>query len=214
MSDYISRQIVKYATSGKLIEFTDKLNLPPVTTYAHVQANGDKDDKGKGIYSNIGITVLDYSKGTGDKTVSVEANISSDDLMYVFEKLKIGLKNFQLPPQDKIFGEPDADGKSKVTKLLIKREHMKGEEESKYPWYIQIENGVGIKAINTSTGGTYIKSGSYKCEAKVGINLTDLDMYRMLSRVQTYVSVWELTFAPRLVRFAKEQMAHAGEENG
>ena len=130
MSDYISRQIVKYATSGKLIEFTDKLNLPPVTTYAHVQASGDKDDKGKGIYSNIGIIMLDYSKGTGDKTVSVEANISSDDLMYVFEKLKIGLKNFQLPPQDKIFGESDADGKSKVTKLLIKREHMKGEEES------------------------------------------------------------------------------------
>lgn len=213
MSEYISRQIAKYATSNKLIEFIDKLNLPPMTTYAHVQANGDKDDKGKAIYSNIGITMLDYSNGTGDSKISVEANISSDDLMFVFEKLKIGLKNFQLPSQDKIFGEPDADGKSKVTKLLIKREHMKGTEESKYPWYIQIENGTGIKATNTATGGTYIKSGSYRCEAKVYINLADLDMYRLLSRVQSYVSVWELTYAPKQIRLAKDFIAHSGEED-
>ena len=214
MSEYISRQIAKYATSNKLIEFTDKLNLPPMTTYAHVQANGDKDDKGKTIYSNIGITMLDYSKGTGDNTVSVEANISSDDLMFVFEKLKIGLKNFQIPSQDKIFGEPDTDGNSKVTKLLIKREHMKGTEESKYPWYVQIENGIGVKATNTSTGGTYIKSGSYKCEAKVGINLTDIDMYRLLSRVQSYVAVWEITYAPKLIKLAKDYISRSGEENG
>lgn len=213
MSEYISRQISKYATSNKLIEFIDKLSLPPMSTYAHVQANGDKDDDEKMIYSNIGIKMLDYSNGTGDNIVSVEANISSDDLMFVFEKLKIGLKNFQLPPQDKIFGEPDADGRSKVTKLVIKRDHMRGDKESTHPWYIAIENGTGIKAIYEATGGTYIKAGSYKCDAKVYVNLADIDMYRLLSRVKSYVSVWELTYAPKQIRLAKDFIARSGEEN-
>ena len=39
---YFSRQIAKYATSKKLIEFNDKLRLPPLEYYAHVQASGDK----------------------------------------------------------------------------------------------------------------------------------------------------------------------------
>ena len=67
---FISKQISKYATSGKLIEFIDKLNVPPITNYAHVQASGDKDSDGNTIYSNIGIKMLDYSNGTGEKTIS------------------------------------------------------------------------------------------------------------------------------------------------
>ena len=57
---FISRQIAKYATNKKLIEFTDKMRVPPVDFYAHVQANGDKDKNGNNINSLIGITLLDY----------------------------------------------------------------------------------------------------------------------------------------------------------
>ena len=58
---FISRQISKYATTKKLIEFNDKMRLPPVEYYAHVQATGDKNHEGKNVTSLIGITMLDYS---------------------------------------------------------------------------------------------------------------------------------------------------------
>ena len=111
---YISRQIAKYATDKKLIEFNDKMRLPPVECYAHIQATGDKNKDGKNVNSLIGITMLDYSKGTGDNTVSVEANIAPDELMYVFSKLNQGVERFEMT-QDKIFGEPDEKDRCSVT---------------------------------------------------------------------------------------------------
>ena len=209
---YISRQIAKYATNKKLIEFTDKLSLPPTESYAHIQANGDKDTKGNTIYSNIGITMLDYTNGTGDNTVSVEANIFSDELMFVLSKLNQGVENFRMS-QDKIFGEPDQDGRCKVTKLMVTRavKDNKGQLRN-FPWFIQIENGTGIKEKNPSTGGFFIKANSYKVNTKVYINLNDIDMYKLLSRVASYVSVWELTYAPRQVRAAKEILLQTAKE--
>ena len=209
---FISRQIAKYATNKKLIEFTDKMRVPPVDFYAHVQANGDKDKNGKNINSLIGITLLDYSAGTGDKTVSVDANISPDELMYVFTKLNQGVQTFELS-QEKIFGEADKNGKSSVTKLKIMRAIKdKNGNPRNYPWYIQIENGKGVKAKN-ATGGFYIKSNTYEKETSVFININDLDLYKLLSRVSSFISVWELTFAPKIIRQAKEIMINNAKEN-
>lgn len=208
---YISWQIAKYATDKKLIEFTDKLKLPPVEFYAHVQANGDKDANGDTLYSNIGIKLLDYTNGTGDKTVSVEANISSDALMFVFEKLRQGVAEFSTS-QEKIFGEPDEKGRCKVTKLLIIRTAKdKTGKECKYPWFIRVENGTGVKVKNSKTGGTYMQANSFIADAKVYINLNDIDMFKLLSRVSSYVSVWEVTYAPRQLRAAKEIIQNARE---
>lgn len=209
---FISRQIAKYATNKKLIEFTDKMRVPPVDFYAHVQANGDKDKNGKNINSLIGITLLDYSAGTGDKTVTVDANISPDELMYVFTKLNQGVQTFELS-QEKIFGEADKNGKSSVTKLKIMRAIKdKNGKPRNYPWFIQIENGKGVKAKN-ATGGFYIKSNTYEKETSVFININDLDLYKLLSRVSSFISVWELTYAPKIIRQAKEIMINNAKEN-
>ena len=201
---FISRQIVKYATTKKLIEFNDKLRLPPVDNYAHVQATGDKNREGKNVTSLIGIKMLDYSNGTGAKTVSVEANISPDELMYVFSKLNQGVEKFEMT-QDKIFGEPDASGKCSVTKLKIMRATVdaKGKPRN-YPWFIQIENGKGVKAVNSTSGGSYIQPKSYVEEAKVYININDFDLFKLLSRVQSFINVWEVTYVPQRIRKAKE----------
>lgn len=214
MSDvFISRQIAKYATNKKLIEFTDKMRVPPVDFYAHIQANGDKDNDGKNINSLIGITMLDYSAGTGDKTVSVDANISPDELMYVFSKLNQGVETFDLS-QDKIFGEPDDKGKCDVTKLKIIRAVKDNNGKPRnYPWFIQIENGKGIKEKN-ATGGYYMKANSYTKEKSVYININDLDMFKLLSRVSSFLSVWELTYAPKIMREAKEIMINNAKESG
>ena len=125
---YIQKQITKYMTTKKLLEFNDKLRLPPLEYYAHVHANGDKNSSGKNVTSLIGITMLDYSNGKGDKTVSVEANITPDDLMFVLDNIRRGAQTYE-NSQDKIFGEPDKDGKCQVTKLSIKRSH-----NMNYPW--------------------------------------------------------------------------------
>ena len=210
---FISRQISKYATTKKLIEFNDKMRLPPVEYYAHVQATGDKNHEGKNVTSLIGITMLDYSNGTGDKTVSVEANITPDELMYIFSKLNQGVEKFEMS-QDKIFGEPDEKGKCSVTKLKIIRATVDTAGKPRnYPWFIQIENGKGIKAVNTKSGGTYIQPKSYVEEAKVNININDFDMFKLLSRVQSFINTWELTYAPQRIRQAKEIVFNNAKED-
>ena len=107
--------------------------------------------------------------------------------------------------QDKIFGEPDASGKCSVTKLKIIRATVDAVGKPRnYPWFIQIENGKGIKAVNSTSGGSYIQPKSYVEESKVSININDFDLFKLLSRVQSFINVWELTYAPQRVRQAKE----------
>lgn len=212
-SNYISRQISKYATNKKLIEFNDKMRLPPVESYAHIQATGDKDKHGKNSNSLIGIKMLDYSEGKGDKTVSVEANISPDELMYVFMKLNQGVEQFKLS-QDKIFGEPDEKGKCSVTKLnVIRAVSDNNGKPRNYPWFIQIENGKAVKAKNEKSGGSYIKPNTYTPTAKVNININDFDFYKLLARVQSFINAWECTYSPQRIREAKKTMAESAKES-
>ena len=210
---YISRQIAKYATDKKLIEFNDKMRLPPVECYAHIQATGDKNKDGKNVNSLIGITMLDYSKGTGNNTVSVEANITPDELMYVFSKLNQGVERFEMT-QDKIFGEPDENGQCSVTKLKIMRATVdaKGKPRN-YPWFVQIENGKAVKAKNEKNGGSYIKANTYVVGAKVFVNINDFDMFKLLSRIQSFINAWECTYSPDRIRQAKQIAAKYMKES-
>ena len=210
---YISRQIAKYATDKKLIEFNDKMRLPPVECYAHIQATGDKNKDGKNVNSLIGIIMLDYSNGTGNKTISVEANITPDELMYVFSKLNQGVERFEMT-QDKIFGEPDENGQCSVTKLRIARANVdaKGKPRN-YPWFVQIENGKAVKAKNEKNGGSYIKANTYVVGAKVFVNINDFDMFKLLSRVQSFINAWECTYSPDRIRQAKQITARNMKES-
>lgn len=210
---YISRQIAKYATDKKLIEFNDKMRLPPVECYAHIQATGDKNKDGKNVNSLIGIIMLDYSNGTGNKTISVEANITPDELMYVFSKLNQGVERFEMT-QDKIFGEPDENDQCSVTKLKIMRATVdaKGKPRN-YPWFVQIENGKAVKAKNEKSGGSYIKANTYVAGARVFVNINDFDMFKLLSRVQSFINAWECTYSPDRIRQAKQITARNMKES-
>lgn len=210
---YISRQIAKYATDKKLIEFNDKMRLPPVECYAHIQATGDKNKDGKNVNSLIGITMLDYSKGTGNNTVSVEANITPDELMYVFSKLNQGVERFEMT-QDKIFGEPDENGQCSVTKLRIARANVDAKGKTRnYPWFVQVENGKAVKAKNEKSGGSYIKANTYVVGSKVFVNINDFDMFKLLSRIQSFINAWECTYSPDRIRQAKQIAAKNMKES-
>lgn len=75
------------------------------------------------------------------------------------------------------------------------------------PWYIEVENGKGIPMKNAS-GGTYMKPKSFVSEGKAYANLSDLDLFKLLSRVSSYIDSWEKAIAPPLIKQAKNTLAH------
>lgn len=207
--NYVSTQICVYKTNKVLVEFMDKLKPASVNSYAHLHAIGDYADiNGRKAYSLIGITMLDYSNGKGDKAVRVKANISPDEASYIHSRLTAGFPVFELS-QDKIFGVADAKGYSDVTKLRICRYPQDSAGKPKnYPWYFQIENGKGIAATNKN-GGTYMKSGTYILGSSVTANLNDLDMFKLMNRVVSFIMAWESVYAPSCIAMGKQALEAA-----
>lgn len=203
--DYISNQIAVYKNSKTLIEFQDKLKIASIGCYAHIHADGEPGADGRRRHSLIGILMKDYSNGTGDQAVTVTANISPEEAKFILSRLTAGFREFNYQ-QDKIFGEPDPAGYSKASKIRIIRavKDAKGNTR-KLPWYIEIENGKGIPQKN-STGGTYMKANSFVSEGKAYTNLSDLDLFRLLSRVSSYIDSWEKAAVPPLIKLAKNTM--------
>lgn len=151
----IQKQIAIYMTDKKLCEFNDKLKLAPVDYYAHVHAQGEKQEDGSRQRSCIGMVLQDYSNGTGDKTVRVMANLSPEFFAYALSRVSIGVENFDFN-EEKIFGEPDSNGLSVVTKTTIKRaSYGKNGEPRNYPWFIMVENGRAVKE-KTQKGGVHM----------------------------------------------------------
>ena len=203
--DYISNQIAVYKNSKTLIEFQDKLKIASIGCYAHIHADGEPGADGRRRHSLIGILMKDYSNGTGDQAVTVTANISPEEAKFILSRLTAGFREFNYQ-QDKIFGEKDSEGYSKASKIRIIRavKDAKGNAR-KLPWYIEIENGKGIPQKN-STGGTYMKANSFVSEGKAYTNLSDLDLFRLLSRVSSYIDSWEKAAAPPLIKTAQNTM--------
>lgn len=91
MSQYrIQNQIAVYKTNKKLVEFNDKLKAAPVEYYGHIHAQGEKLNDGSRPRSCIGMILQDYSKGTGENTIRVMANLSPEFFTYALSRVKIG----------------------------------------------------------------------------------------------------------------------------
>lgn len=200
--NYISRQIAVYQTAKKLVEFLDKLKSASVENYAHLHADSETGNDGRKRISCIGVKLLDYTNGKGTNTVTVEANLSPDNFLYIFENVRSNTPDFQFT-EDKIFGKPDETGMMMVTKLRIVHSDP---AKRKLPWGIEISNGKGIGEKNAS-GGTYMKGGSYVETAKVFLSLSDLDAFRLFSRVSRFITCWEAAVCPSLVAKGHQAIA-------
>ena len=205
-ADYISNQIAVYKNSRTLLEFQDKLRVTPITSYAHIHAGGETGADGRRMYSLIGILMKDYSKGTGDKAITVCANISPKEAKFILSRLTAGFSEYTFQ-QEKIFGDQDEQGYARVSKVRIIRatKDSKGADR-KLPWYVEVENGRGIPQKNTN-GGTYMKPNSFVSTGKVYANLSDLDLFDLLSSVSSYIDCWEHAIAPVLITKAKNSVA-------
>jgi len=202
----IQKQIAIYMTNKKLCEFNDKLKMAPVEYYGHLHAQGEKMSDGSRQRSCIGMVLQDYSNGTGDKTVRVSANLSPEFFAYALSRVSIGVDKFEYA-EDKIFGKPDDQGLSMVTKVSIKRASIGADGKPRnYPWCIQVENGRAVKET-TSLGGVHIKKGSYQKGRSVFVNINDYDFFRLMQQTSRYIEVWELTNGPKRIREAQQIMA-------
>ena len=91
-------QISKYQTNKKLIELVDKLKATTSENAPHIHAGKCKETTtdGKRLISCIGVKLLDYSAGTGDKTISVDANILPEQCEWIYAALWRGNKEFKM----------------------------------------------------------------------------------------------------------------------
>lgn len=203
----IQNQIAVYKTDKKLVEFNDKLKLAPVEYYAHIHAQGEKMADGSRCYrSCIGIVVQDYSKGTGTNTVRVTANLSPEFFPYALSQVKMGVEMFDFY-EEKIFGDPDDTGMSRVTKVAIKRASVGRDGQPRnYPWFISVENGHGIKEA-TQKGGIHMKKGSYQKDRVAFVNINDYDFFCLMTKTCRYIDAWELTNGPKRIRDAQQLIA-------
>ena len=74
-----------------------------------------------------------------------------------------------------------------------------------YPWCIIIENGRAVKE-QMASGGFHIKSGTYQMARSVYVNINDLDFFNLVYRTARYIESWELTYCPKVIREAKQQL--------
>ena len=193
----IKNSIAVYKTDKRLIELRDKLNPSFWGNYAELHGHADIDGSGK-VYSNIGVVLYDYSGGTGEKAIKVYVNITPEDVFWIYNALTCHTESFEME-QTKIFGAPDQNGYSQMTKLRIVRSGVdKNGEVRRYPWCISAENGFGI-AQHTRVGGTFCQSGSYRSDRKAFINLGDYDFFRLINRAVRYITQFENTYCPPII---------------
>ena len=210
----IQPQIAIYMTNKKLCEFNDKLKAAPVEYYGHLHAQGEKVEGERSQRSCIGIVLQDYSNGTGNNTVRVSANLSPEFFAYALSRVSLGVELFEFY-EEKIFGDPDKEGKSMVTKVSVKRASVGQDGKPRnYPWCVIVENGRAIKE-GTQTGGVHMKKGSYQKERAVFVNINDYDFFRLMQQTTRYINVWELTNGPKKIREAMRIMEQqrASERN-
>jgi len=206
IEDFVSKQIAKVMTDKYLIETIDKLNPAPLDIYAHIHAGGEPVEGEFRKYSCIGITLLDYSKGKGNNKITAKANISPETVEYLYWRAALGIKGVEFS-ENKIFGKPDENGKSRATFLTIKRTDKDSSGQlMKYPWSVNIDCGTAVPAKNAN-GGTYMSKGTYASEAKADMKISDKDFFELMCRTYRYINAWELTMAPKLIRDAGVKMA-------
>ena len=210
----IQPQIAIYMTNKKLCEFNDKLKAAPVEYYGHLHAQGEKVEGERSQRSCIGIVLQDYSNGTGNKTVRVSANLAPEFFAYALSRVSLGVELFEFY-EEKIFGDPDKEGKSMVTKVSFKRASVGPDGKKRnYPWCVIVENGRAVKE-GTQTGGVHMKKGSYQKERQVFVNINDYDFFRLMQQTTRYINAWELTNGPKKIREAMQIMEQqrASEQN-
>lgn len=202
----VTDQIGKVQTDRKLIALYDRLRHAAPTHYAQLHAKGEFSENGHKCHSLIGVSIQDYSNGTGDKNVITQFNLTPEQIQFFLTRITAGFQEFEWS-QSKIYGEPDQQGYSTAQQFNISRHAFdQNGQPMKIPWRIQITNGRGIK-VNNKNGGAYMKSGTFTPQKSAFIQLSDLDLYTLLKRTDVYITQWENCISNQLIINGKQALA-------
>ncbi|MDO4274140.1 MAG: hypothetical protein Q4D16_10750 [Eubacteriales bacterium] len=203
----VTDQIFKVQTDKKLIALYDRLRYASVSSYAQLHAKGEYLENGHKSHSLIGITIQDYSNGTGDRNIITQFHLAPEQIQFILTRITAGFQEYEWS-QSKIFGVPDAGGYSTAQQFFISRHAADNTGRMmKSPWRIQIVNGKGIKVQN-SNGGSYMKSGSFVSEKSTFIQLTDMDLFILFKRADAYITQWENCISHQLIINGKQALAN------
>ncbi|MFR1953642.1 MAG: hypothetical protein ACLS21_10815 [Lachnospiraceae bacterium] len=103
----ITDQICKIQTDKKLIAFYDKLLTTTYNSFAQLHAKGEYVENGHKAHSLIGISIQDYSSGTGDRNIITRFHLAPEQIQFLLTRITAGFPEFEWS-QSKIFGNPDA----------------------------------------------------------------------------------------------------------
>ena len=203
----ISEQICKVQTDRKLIALYDLLRYAAFSNYAQIHAKGEYSENGRKVNSLIGITIQDYSNGTGEQNIITRFNLSPEQIQFFLTRITAGFQEFEWNTE-KIFGTPDAQGYCTAQKFYISRHaYDRNGQPMKRPWYLQIQNGKGIKVQNAN-GGSYMQGKSFQVQKNAFIQLLDIELYLLLKREDSYITNWEASIAPALIQNGKQMYAN------
>lgn len=79
---YISKKIYKINGKDKVIDFTSKLSVAKVDDFANVHGCGGKNHSPN---STVALTLCDYTKGTGENSVTVGFNLDVEFMEVLYE---------------------------------------------------------------------------------------------------------------------------------
>lgn len=207
----VTDQICKVQTSKKLIALYDRLRCTLYSSYAQLHAKGEFEENGHKIHSLIGISIQDYSGGTGAKNIITRFNLAPEQIQFLLTRVTAGFPEFEWS-QSKIFGTPDPNGYSTAQQFFICRHVYNNRQEvQNSPWKIQITNGKGIKKQNQN-GGSYMQAQSFIAEKSAFIQLTDMDFYMLLKRADSYIQNWEAYIAASMIQNGKQLYKKQQEE--
>ena len=190
--EYTSRESAVYMTANKTFAIKPK---PVKTDSLNPYKVLDQKE------SKIKLMIQDRTDENNKKFASF--NLSFPQLHTVSQASDMAmfgqLSDWKMETEPKIFGEPDKDGYSQVTKLQLGRAEKDSQgRPRKYPWYIMIENGRGIKKPGKIKGSYYLDQASYKCDTSVYVNLRDADMKEMMYWTNRFIEVFSMTAANKM----------------
>lgn len=115
--------------------------------------------------------------------------------------------------QDRVhIQKKNASGFAPVQRLnIFHTTYRKDGQLGNYPWTIKITNAMAKVRVQ-ATGATTYDSSSMKDMKEVFIQVSDADMFRMMSQVNRFIRVWEYVMAADLVRAGEAAREKEREE--
>ena len=92
----ITDQICKVQTSKKLIALYDRLRYTSYNSYAQLHAKGEFEENGHKVHSLIGISIQDYSSGTGDKNIITRFHLAPEQIQFLLSRVAAGFPEFEM----------------------------------------------------------------------------------------------------------------------